>query len=315
MTTNESSIYLVDSLSGEEKKKLYCKSSGIGKLIYTHHESCVLYSGEKSGFDLKYMCLYDNRVLRNFRYHTAAITSLSMSPIDDCFISSASDKSVCLWSLSTPQPIAKVNLPPHMECTSSSFDASGVVFGMMGYDSWKKSHAIKLFDARNYEAGPFQNIVPDVGLMEKAVMKACPILTLPQTQKSLQSNWLSFEFSSDGNHILVNTQSDLLFVLDGFHPEVEPLTIASRKNDNGAALGACFSSNSKSVLTANDDNEVLILDKTTGEPRATPHPGHVSAVGCIRSNPKYDLMASGCINTVLWIPKDQSGPSPASRAE
>ncbi len=301
---------MIDSLAGEEKKKLFLKSTGVGKMAYTHHESCVIVSSDKKTFELKYLCMYDNRVLRNFVGHADKVTSMSMSPIDDNFITASDDKTVCLWNLNSSNPVSKISLPSYCERPYAKFDASGVVFGVMCYDSWKKNHNIKLFDARNYEAGPFQNIVPEMSMLETAAVRGCPGILLPALQKSLQSAWNTFEFSSDGNQLLVNTQSEMLLVLDGFRPEAEPVVL-TRKNENNIQLGACFASNSKAVITANEDNELLILDKATGEPKAAPHVGHVSPIACIASNPKYDQIASGCINTVLWIPKEAS----ASAAE
>lgn len=62
MSTNESSLHLIDSFIGEEKKKLYAKSNGVGKIAYTHHEDCILISGErKNPGDVRLLCFYDNR--------------------------------------------------------------------------------------------------------------------------------------------------------------------------------------------------------------------------------------------------------------
>ena len=89
----------------------------------------------------------------------------------------------------------------------------------------------------------------------------------------------------------------------GFRAEVEPLLVSNRKNDAGIALGATFSTNSKYILTGNDDNDFLVLDKATGELKKTLS-GHVAPINCICSNPKYDVFATGCVNTVLWILKN-----------
>jgi WD40 repeat protein len=94
---------------------------------------------------------------------------------------------------------------------------------------------------------------------------------------------------------------------------VEPLAITTRKNDGLAKLGACLSPNSKYVVTASEDNEVLIFDykhssggvATGGAHLTAVLPGHVAPIGSIAYNPKYDLIATGCVNTVLWIPKEQ----------
>lgn len=304
MSTNENSIHLIDALAGEEKKKLYAKANGIGKIKFTHHESCVLLSSEKR-YDIRYLCMYDNRYLRCFEGHTGKVTSLSMSPIDDRFLTASADKSVCLWSVSSPtsSPIAKIKLPLKCEQPFVSFDESGIVFGVMCLDSITKRHSIKLFDARNYSSGPFQNVTPDSSLFESALAKVNPSLSSSAISQKFRDPWTSFDFSTDGNNLLVNTQSDALYVLDGFNSEVEPIVLNGRKNDAGLSLGACFSSNSKQVLTGNEDNQVLIYDTQSGELQGTLD-GHVAPVGCVRYNPKFDEFATGCVNTVLWIPKD-----------
>ena len=228
-------------------------------------------------------------------------------------------------------------MPPSCEQPVAKFDDSGMVFGVLCRDNMFRRHTLKLFDARNTSAGPFQDIYPDYKLIESAAIKAAKIAVnnnnnnnnnstnngnnsnnnndseLPGdvnaqianiVRKSLQTQWTSFEFSSDGNHLLLNSQSDQMLLLDGFRAEVEPLLITNRKNDAGIALGASFSANSKYILTGNDDNDFLIMDKATGELRKT-LTGHVAPVGCVCSNPKYDVFATGCVNTVLWIAKDR----------
>jgi COMPASS component SWD2 len=309
MSTNESSIHLIDTFSGEEKKKLYAKSDGTENVKFTHHESCVLFSSERNNSDIKYLCAYDNRYLRYFKGHTAKVTSISMNPCDDCFLTASLDKSVCLWNLSTPTPIAKLQLPARYDCPYATYDASGMVFGVMCQDMYNRKHELKLFDPRQFDAGPFQEILPEQALLESAILASSPEWTPAQVQKCLDSMWNQFEFSPDGNHILVSTQSDVLLVLDGFRADVEPLAITTRKNDSQAKLGSCMSPTAKYVVTASEDNEVLLYDyknEDGGKAKAKlcgVLTGHVSPVGCIACNPKYDVMATACVNTVLWIPK------------
>ena len=111
VATTDTSVILIDSFNGREKKRINCKTNGIGKVAYTHHESCVLVSGDKKLHDIRYLCLHDNRYIRAYEGHTGKITSLSMSPTDDHFLSASSDKTVLLWDLSVSNAVAKLQLP------------------------------------------------------------------------------------------------------------------------------------------------------------------------------------------------------------
>ena len=305
MTTNESAIHVIDSLTGQEKKKLYAKNNGIGKVKYTHHDQCIIMSSERKNYDLKYLCLYDNRYIRYYQGHTDIINSISMSPTDDCFITAGSDNRVNLWNLSTTSPIATLQLPINCEKPYASYDSSGVIFGVLSQDTHTQIHSLKLFDARSFDRGPFENIAPSPQAIENVLLKLQTSLNLNtlQIQRILQSSWNSFEFSPDGSKILVNTLSDLLLSFDSFNTENEPTVILSRKNEVGTQLGVCFSADGQYIVGGNDDNELQVYSLNNGEIVSTLS-GHVAPVGCVKCNPRYDVMAAGCVNTALWI---QSG--------
>jgi len=299
MSTKESSIHLIDALTGMEKKKIYTKSHGVGLVKYTHHEYSVLATCERKSNDIRYLSLYDNRYLRFYSGHAGNVTSLSMNPTEDYFISSSQDNSVCIWSLGSTSPLAKLQLPDHCERSYVAYDTAGLIFGVLCYDNKLKSHSIRLYDARSYETGPFQDIAPPPSAIESALSKLSNITT-SQTQRALQAQWTSFEFSPDGQKILVNTSSDLMLVLDSFSAETEPVLLTNRKNDIGVNLGSCFSADAQSIISGNDDNELQVFDTFTGDLRGT-LVGHVAPVGSVRCNPRYDMMASGCVNLALWI--------------
>lgn len=303
-STRDSSLHLVDSLAGTEKKKLFTRTHGSGDVKFTHHESCVIMTSDQSkgrkDCEVRYLCMYDNRYLRHFRSHKAPVTSICMSPVEDNFLSAGADKAVCVWNFATPGgPVAKFQLPSHVSNPTVQYDGTGLVFGVMAQDERTKLHNIKLFDARAFDKGPFQEIVPLSPMMKSAIAKAVPTLNDQGITRLLQVPWTSFDFSPDGLHLLVNTQSDLMFVLDGFTPK-EPLVITGRKNENAWSLGACFSADARHVIAGNDENDIQVFDRQTGELKST-LTGHVSPVGHIKANPKYDVLASGCVNTVLWI--------------
>lgn len=303
MTTNSSVIHIIDAFTGEEKKRVHCKETGIGKIAYTHHDSSIITSAcLRNCNDIRYHCLYDNRFIREFRGHSELISSISMNPTNDQFMSSSRDGTVCIWDLATPNPVAKIVLPPHSSNIFCSYDTAGIVFGVYCHDNSTKISHLKLFDARNFSQGPFENIYPNSKTMEKAIRHANPALKPSEVGRYASTQVTGFEFSADGaQKVLVNTCSDVVFVLDGFKSTVEPKVIMNRKNEESKPLGATFSADASQIIVANDDNEILFFDKTTLELKQT-LTGHVAPAEVIRTNRVYDVMASGCCNTVLWIP-------------
>lgn len=314
-SSSNNSITLIDSLAGVEKKKIFVKANGVGHVRYTHHDSCVLLSSDKKNHDIRYLCLYDNRYLRYFKDHKDTVISMSMSPIDDHFLSASIDRNILLWDLSSPQPIGKLQLPTNFEYPKVAYDHAGLVFGVMCRDNITKQHAIKLYDTRNYERGPFDNMAPDKILMESAISshlestnKSKMANNLSATQlkdRAVNSIWTGLEFSSDGLKILVNTDSEMVFVLDGFDKTVPPIPLVTRNNNStNASLGTCFSADSRYVLASSDDHKINIFDKSNGnlEGSLTCYDSIVRRINC---NPKYDVIASSNMDTVLWIRKPQ----------
>jgi WD40 repeat protein len=96
----------------------------------------------------------------------------------------------------------------------------------------------------------------------------------------------------------VNTNESLILV-DAFKEDVPPVVIP-KKNEAGMTLGACLSSDAKWVLSGTDENELAVYDKSTGA-LCTTLTGHVAPIGCVKCNPRYDMWASGCVNTALWL--------------
>lgn len=315
MTTKDSAVHLIDAHDGTEKKKLHTRKNQIGSAVYTHHEACVLLSSDSEqgqNNDINYLCMHDNRYLRHFKGHTDKVTSLAMNPTEDKFISSSNDGSVMLWSINCPTPIAKLKLPGNIQNPKVCIDGTGCVFGVQVQDSRTELHSIKLFDVRAYEKESFQDAVPDYPVLQSAVQKGMVAAGIEAPSKGdiksvLDTVWDGFSFAPNGKSILVNTCSDLILLLED-SPEcnVEPLAICSRKNDTGNALGACYSADSKHVICGDEDGEVQVyeLNWTDSKKSATfvnSLTGHVDPVSKVAANPVYDVIASGCVNTALWV--------------
>ena len=303
--TRDSAINLVDCLTGLVRKKVYAKTTGIGDIKFTHHESCVLMTAAQKSSDVRYMCMHDNVVIRVFKGpEHVPVTSLAINPIDDQFLT-ASSYSVHLWSLGLPKPVGKLTLPPYSDQVSVAYDNAANIIGVSCTDGNTRARSIKLYDVRNMEQGPFMDLAPSV---DNLVAAMGPVAALPpghlqqQAQRILTSTWTGLEFSADGLHMLVNTTETLL-VIDAFKEGVPPVVIP-KKNEAGISLGACMSADAKYVLSGTDDNELAVYDKKTGALCNT-LTGHVAPVDCVKCNPRLDMWASGCVNTALWLRPSQ----------
>jgi COMPASS component SWD2 len=319
MTTKDSAVHLIDAHEGTEKKKLHTRRDQIGLAKYTHHEACVLLTSESEkgnrSNDIHYLCMHDNRYLRYFKGHTDTVTSLAMSPIEDSFITASADKTAMIWNINCQHPVAKLQLPSNVQNPHVQYFGTGEVFGIQVQDQKTGLHSIKLFDARNTEK-PFGDAVPDYPLLEAAVHKGLVAAgheapTKAAVKAALDTTWDSFRFSPNGKHILVNTCQDLVLILDdGAEDNTEPVAICGRKNDTGMALGACYSADAKYVLLGEEEGEVQAYeiewdDSKKGAKLAHTLTGHVDPVGCVAANPVYDVIASGCVNTALWVRSKQ----------
>lgn len=111
-------------------------------------------------------------------------------------------------SIDNPNPVARLQLPSEIQHPYVAYDSSGLVFGVMGRDTLRKEQCLKLFDSRNYDKGPFQEIAPTRETISSSISQA-------QTQRLLDSSWTDFKFSPDGSKVLVNTNSEFCMIVDG----------------------------------------------------------------------------------------------------
>jgi COMPASS component SWD2 len=254
-------------LSGKQKKHLRCRQHGIKHIIYTHHRHCVLCSSLKpeGRHEIRYWSLYDNQYLRVFSAHSQEVTSLSMCPSNDNFLSASLDRTVRLWDLSTPQCVAALQLPQDCERPFAAYDPSAMVFGVMCERTSDRSNLMKLFDVRNYSTGPFAtfSISPTsiatsfLGLYPEAteekilrIAQVCvySVRTDATHCTTSQASWTDMQFSPDGKFILVNTDSELVVCIDSFEGTMQNM-FADRVNENRSSLGVCWTPNSMDVIS------------------------------------------------------------------
>uniref|UniRef100_A0A8C8EIF7 WD repeat-containing protein 82 n=1 Tax=Oncorhynchus tshawytscha TaxID=74940 RepID=A0A8C8EIF7_ONCTS len=101
-SSDDDSLVLYDCQEGKPKRTLYSKKYGVDLIRYTHAANTVVYSSNKIDDTIRYLSLHDNKYIRYFPGHNKRVTSLSMSPVDDTFISGSLDKTIRLWDLRSP---------------------------------------------------------------------------------------------------------------------------------------------------------------------------------------------------------------------
>jgi WD40 repeat protein len=108
-------------IAGEGRSKMNSNSSSEGMFISPQHP-------------VTYASVYDNTVLRTFSGHSSRVTNLSMSPVDDRFLSCSDDRTIRLWDIQQPGCIAMI--PPIPNGISGAtapyacFDSTGLVFAV-----------------------------------------------------------------------------------------------------------------------------------------------------------------------------------------
>ncbi|XP_068664602.1 protein ANTHESIS POMOTING FACTOR 1 isoform X2 [Aristolochia californica] len=185
----DDSVRLYNTANASLVKTTYHKKHGADRVCFTHHPSCVICSSKynlDSNECLRYLSMYDNRCLRYFKGHKDRIVSLCMSPINDSFMSGSLDHTVRLWDLRVNACQGLMRLRGRPSC---AYDQQGLVFAVA-----MEGGAIKLFDSRSYDKGPF-----DTFLVGGDTAEVCDI-----------------KFSNDGKSMLLTTTNNHIYVLDAY---------------------------------------------------------------------------------------------------
>ncbi|GJN15105.1 hypothetical protein PR202_gb01996 [Eleusine coracana subsp. coracana] len=188
-SSDDDSIRLYNITSATLLKTTYHRKHGADRICFTHHPSSILCSSRynlESAESLRYLSLYDNRCLRYFKGHKDRIVSLCMSPVNDSFMSGSLDHSVRIWDLrvNACQGILRLRGRP-----SVAYDQQGLVFAVA-----MEGGAIKLFDSRSYDKGPFDTFLVGGDTAEVSDIK----------------------FSNDGKSMLLTTTNNHIYVLDAY---------------------------------------------------------------------------------------------------
>eukprot|EP00897_Mesotaenium_endlicherianum_P011025 jgi/Mesen1/9951/ME000071S09362 len=269
--SDDESIRLYNTSSATLVKTIHSRKYGVDQVCFTHHPSSVVYSS-KNGWDesLRYLSLHDNRYVRYFKGHRDRVVSLCMSPKNDMFMSGGLDHTVRLWDLRTTacQGQMRVRGRPAV-----SFDQQGLVFAVA-----MEGGAVKLFDVRSYDKGPFDTFLVGGDTEEVTGMK----------------------FSNDGKLMLLSTTSSRIHILDAYTGE-KVHTFAVVPDADGAALEASFSPDGGFVVSGSGDGSLRAWNCQSGQQVASwNNLAGVPAV--VKWAPRRLLLASASLVLSFWIP-------------
>ncbi|KAG0457975.1 hypothetical protein HPP92_023132 [Vanilla planifolia] len=207
--------------------------------------------------------------IRLYNIVDATVVSLCMSPINDSFMSGSLDHSVRIWDLrvNACQGILRLRGRPTV-----AYDQQGLVFAVA-----MEGGAIKLFDSRSYDKGPF-----DTFLVGGDTAEVCDI-----------------KFSNDGKSMLLTTTSNNIYILDAYCGDKRC----------GFSLEPSIKSTTEATFTP-DGNYVV-----SGSGDGTLHAwnvykryevacwnSYIGSATCLKWAPRRAMFAAASTALTFWIP-------------
>ncbi|KAL7094861.1 hypothetical protein ACP275_11G131000 [Erythranthe tilingii] len=274
---DDDSVRFYDISSAKLLKTTYHKKHGADRICFTHHPSSVICSS-KHNLDnheesLRYLSVYDNRCLRYFKGHKERVVSLCMSPVNDGFMSGSLDHSVRMWDLrvNACQGILHLRGRPTV-----AYDQQGLVFAVA-----MEGGAIKLFDSRSFDKGPF-----DTFLVGGDTAEVCDI-----------------KFSNDGKSMLLTTTNNHVYLLDAYHGEKK--CGFSMDTSPNATIEATFTPDGKYVLSGSGDGNIHAWNISDEPNKIASLDSYIGVTSCLKWAPRRVMFAAASSSVLtFWIPND-----------
>lgn len=337
-SSSDETIQIYNIKEGRHDKSALSKKYGVKLAKFTHTKSSIIYASTKQNrkcYDLvtsplhsnlprvqpidlrlylldaiRYLATHDNSFIRYFEGHEGDVTSLTVHPGNDTFISCSQDNTVRIWDTQTRNFQGQLNLKTP---TLSAYDPSGTVFAI----ACPSSGSILLYDLRNFDKAPFT--IVDVIEQGRRI-----------DPQYLVKGWTKLEFSNDGKSILLGTKGSGHFVFDAFEgtlkaylhrPNGGTKRLAPGEAGSGAVNGAstadappridssgdcCFTPDGRYVLSGSR-RDVLVWD-TRGTPNESKilEPTHTlpdkREAAVIGFNPRFNFFASADQELLFWLP-------------
>ncbi|KAF8390475.1 hypothetical protein HHK36_025001 [Tetracentron sinense] len=271
--SEDDSVRLYDIANATLLKTTYHKKHGADHICFTHHPSSVIcssrYNLESTGESLRYLSMYDNRCLRYFKGHKERVVSLCMSPINDSFMSGSLDHSVRIWDLrvNACQGILRLRGRPTV-----AYDQQGLVFAVA-----MEGGAIKLFDSRSYDKGPF-----DTFLVGGDTAEVCDI-----------------KFSNDGKSMLLTTTNNNIYVLDAYGGEKR--CGFSLEPSPDTTIEATFTPDGQYVVSGSGDGTLRAWSISRRNEVACWN-SHIGVATSLKWAPRRAMFVAASTVLTFWIP-------------
>lgn len=104
--SNDGVLSLVDVATGTRTAEFFSREVGCRLVTATHHSLGVLHAAATGGA-ITYHNLHENKAVRVFEGHSARVTSISMNPVSDHFLSVGLDGVFNVWDLRMAAPIGR----------------------------------------------------------------------------------------------------------------------------------------------------------------------------------------------------------------
>lgn len=290
---------------------------GATHVASTHHDLSVLVGTKDDGKGtVAYVSMHDSTIMRRFEFHNDSITGISMSPLEDKFISTSADGAMALWDLRMERPVLTNAETIQVGSICSSFDPSGVVYGVaLG------NGRVSLYSTENLGQDAFlHNHVLD--------------------SMATDFMWTDMTFSDDDRFIALSGSRGIVLV-DAFSLR-EVSLLHSHAPSSLHRSNAAFSEDGTVVCTGGKDGRVrgyylrdapeqlgagvrwaprmFTMGEALGDgggagagavpaPTSTSSPGtkHNLPVSAVTWHPEKAMFASGCSSLCLWTPPPPSG--------
>jgi COMPASS component SWD2 len=271
-SSDDDSIVIYDCQAGSAKKTLNSKKYGVDLIRFTHATNTVIHSSTKIDDTIRFLSLHDNKYIRYFPGHVKKVITLSMSPVDDIFLSGSLDNTIRLWDLKSANCAGLMHLNGR---PVANFDPEGLIFG-----AGITSEMIKLYDLRSFDKGPFSTF---------------------QLPKEKDCEWTNLKFSADGKTIMLTTNGNIIRLIDAFTGQLKH-TLSGFTNTKNMPIEASFSPDAQFVFCGASDGRIHCWNAETGNRVCTLVSDSMSGQTIVSMNPKFMLLVSASNQLIFWLP-------------